>query len=100
MILKHSPVNSQKRVPIQRRVMRIVLITTLAALLVTGVTGMFCIAWVRDVTENVLTAQLGPIYGISRSVRPESKGLLWYTDQGVFTVYLPGSLYVIGGLDS
>ena len=58
MILKHSPVNSQKRVPIQRRVMRIVLITTLAALLVTGVTGMFCIAWVRDVTENVLTAQL------------------------------------------
>lgn len=79
MILKHSPVNSQKRVPIQRRVMRIVLITTLAALLVTGVTEM---------------------YGISRSVRPESKGLLWYTDQGIFTVYLPGSLYVIGGLDS
>ena len=79
MILKHSPVNSQKRVPIQRRVMRIVLITTLAALLVTGVTGM---------------------YGISRSVKPESKGLLWYTDQGIFTVYLPGSLYVIGGLDS
>ena len=79
MILKHSPVNPQKRVPIQRRVMRIVLITTLAALLVTGVTGM---------------------YGISRSVRPESKGLLWYTDQGIFTVYLPGSLYVIGGLDS
>ena len=79
MILKHSSVNSQKRVPIQRRVMRIVLITTLAALLVTGVTGM---------------------YGISRSVRPESKGLLWYTDQGIFTVYLPGSLYVIGGLDS
>jgi len=38
--------------------MRIVLITTLAELLVTGVTGMFCIAWVRDVTENVLTAQL------------------------------------------
>ena len=65
MILKHSPVNSQKRVPIQRRVMRIVLITTLAALLVTGVTEM---------------------YGISRSVRPESKGLLWYTDQGIFTV--------------
>ena len=52
-----NPTN-QKRVPIRRRVMSIVLLTTLIALLAASVTGIICIHWIKNSSETALTDQL------------------------------------------
>ncbi|MCR5088657.1 MAG: diguanylate cyclase [Oscillospiraceae bacterium] len=49
---------AEKRIPIRRRVMFIVLLTTLAAILAASLTGIICIRWVRDSSEAALTRQL------------------------------------------
>ena len=48
----------KKRVPIRRRVLRLVLQTMLIALLAAGITGFLCIHWVRSSSEAALTEQL------------------------------------------
>lgn len=50
--------NIRKRVPIRRRVMTIVLMTTLVALLAASITGIICIQWIRNSSEAILTEQL------------------------------------------
>lgn len=49
---------NQKRVPIRRRVMTIVMMTTLITFLAASVTGLICIHWIKNASEDALTQQL------------------------------------------
>jgi len=48
----------RKRIPIRRRFLTTVLLTTIISILVVSVTGFFCIRWARTATETALTEQL------------------------------------------
>ncbi|MBQ9008211.1 MAG: diguanylate cyclase [Clostridia bacterium] len=48
----------EKRVPIRRRVLVLFLVTLLVGLLAASVTGVFCISWIKESTEKVLTSQI------------------------------------------
>lgn len=60
-----------KRVPIRKRVLTIVMQTTLIALLAAFITGMFCIHWIRSSSEAVLAEQ----YEISLKQIVEQKAI-------------------------
>ena len=48
----------EKRVPIRKRVLLLFLATMLIGLIAASVTGMICISWIKNSTEEVLTDQL------------------------------------------
>ena len=48
----------KKRIPIRRRFLTTVLLTTTLAVLAASVTGYTCIRWIRSATEQTLTEQL------------------------------------------
>ena len=48
----------EKRIPIRRRVSAIVLLTMSIALFAASVTGVFCIRWIKNSSENALRVQL------------------------------------------
>ena len=48
----------RKRVPIRRRFLRTVLLTTIISILAASVTGLFCIRWIRGASEETLTEDL------------------------------------------
>lgn len=48
----------KKRMPIRKRVLRLVLQTVLIVLFAAGITGFLCIHWVRNSSEAALTEQL------------------------------------------
>ncbi len=48
---------TEKRLPIRRRVMMIVMLTLLVALLAASITGIVCIRWIRRSSNTVLTGQ-------------------------------------------
>lgn len=50
--------NRGKRVPIRRRVLWLVLQAILAALLAASITGIICIRWIKNASEDALTGQL------------------------------------------
>ena len=50
--------NDRRRVPIRRRVLFIVLTTTLISLMAASITGIVCMGWIRSSTEKALTDQL------------------------------------------
>lgn len=48
----------QRRVTIRSRMARIVYVTTLVALVAASVTGIFCIRWIRNASEDAMIRQL------------------------------------------
>ena len=48
----------EKRVPIRTRVLVLFLGTILVGLLAASITGVVCISWIKQSTEDVLTSQL------------------------------------------
>ena len=48
----------EKRIPIRRRVLMIVLLTTITVLLAASITGIFCIRWIKNSSEAALMEQL------------------------------------------
>ena len=48
----------RKRVPIRRRFLTTVLLTTIISILAASVTGLFCIRWIRNASERTLTEAL------------------------------------------
>lgn len=54
-----QPVTSiRKRIPIRRRFLQTVLLTTIISILAVSITGYFSIRWIRYATEETLTEQL------------------------------------------
>ena len=56
--VKHSGTRNRKRIPIRRRFLTTVLLTTILSILAVSITGFFCIRWIRSATEATLTEQL------------------------------------------
>lgn len=48
----------RKRIPIRRRFLQTVLLTTIISILSASVTGFVCIRWIRGATEDILTDEL------------------------------------------
>ena len=56
--MEHSGARIRKRVPIRRRFLRTVLLTTIISILAVSITGFICIQWNRNAMEETLTEQL------------------------------------------
>ena len=48
----------RKRIPIRRRLLSAVLLTTTICILAASITGFFCIRWIRNATEEIITKEL------------------------------------------
>ncbi|MCR5138304.1 MAG: diguanylate cyclase [Oscillospiraceae bacterium] len=56
--MRKFEIKNRKRIPIRRRLMRAVLLTTVISILAVSITGYFCIRWIRRASEKTLTEQL------------------------------------------
>ena len=58
MFVNQSKTRIRKRIPIRRRFLTTVLLTTIISILAASVTGFLCIRWIRDSSKETLTEQL------------------------------------------